>query len=66
MASKSPEFVEHYIHDGKFITDIWYHPDSFQYRSVISDLEPITFDTVREIRLYLKGTFNEWSKADEK
>ena len=64
MASKNEaEFVEHYTHDGKFITDIWYHPASCQYRSVISDLEPITFGTVEEMRLYLKGTLTEWSKS---
>ena len=67
MASKKEaEFIEHYFFNDRFVTDIWYHPDTCQYHSVVSDLEPITFGSVEEIRLYLKGTLNEWSKADEK
>lgn len=58
MAANKPfEFVEHYnLADGTFVTDIWYNPQTCQYHSVVSDLEPITFGSVEELRLYLDGT----------
>ena len=60
---KHVEFVEHHEWRGKFVTDIWYDPNDCQYKSVVSDLEPITFGTVEEIRLYLDGTMEEWTNG---
>jgi len=63
MASKPYEFIEHYYFGESFVTDIWYNPATCQYHSVVSDLEPITFSSVDEMRLYLKGTLEDWSNA---
>ena len=66
MATKPHEFIEHYTtEDGNFITDIWYDPNTCQYKSVISDLEPITFGSVEEIRLYLKDTLGAWANGEK-
>jgi hypothetical protein len=63
MSNKPHEFVEHFNWEDRFITDIWYDPNTCQYKSVISDLEPVTFSSVEEIRLYLRGTLEDWSNG---
>jgi len=63
LATKSAEFIEHHTWKGKFVTDIWFDPNTCQYTSVVSNLDSITFNTVEEIKRYLDGTLEEWSNG---
>lgn len=48
--SKEAEFIEHYYLAENFLTDIWLHPATGRYHSVVTDLHNETYETVEQIR----------------
>lgn len=51
MASKPDEFIEHFLIDDNYVTDIWYHPATGMHSSVLTDMFDLEFKMLDDIRV---------------